>query len=67
MSDLYIPATVKLFQTASRSWRFSLAINAVSGNEITAKGVGKAAQKMNNLENAIKDYCIEKTLEIYGY
>ena len=26
MSDLYIPATVKLFQTASRSWRFSLAI-----------------------------------------
>ena len=30
MSDLYIPATVKLFQTASRSWRFSLAIKRSS-------------------------------------
>lgn len=36
---------------------------ATSLNEV----LDKAAQKMSNLENAIKDYCIEKTLEIYRY
>ena len=30
MSVSYIPATVKLFQTASRSWRFSLAITMIT-------------------------------------
>ncbi|MBR1910757.1 MAG: sugar ABC transporter ATP-binding protein [Treponema sp.] len=47
MSDLYIPATVKLFQTASRSWRFSLAINDRFPHAETT--VGKEILKVENL------------------